>query len=40
MPRAPSRVIMLGHVRRIPVSFIGLCTSSMIRYFAAVSTTR
>jgi hypothetical protein len=29
-PRDPSRVIMLGQVRRSPVSCSGSCTSSMM----------
>ena len=39
IPLAPSRVIMLGHVRRIPVSLIGSCASNVILCSAAVSTT-
>ena len=39
MPRAPSRLIMLGQVRRIPVSLMGSWTSSMMWWRAAASTT-
>ena len=37
--QAPSRVIMLGQVRLMPVSLIGSWASMAILYFAAVSTT-
>ena len=37
-PRAPSRDIRLGHVRRSPVPVTGSWMSSAIEYLAAVST--